>query len=95
MAGGHSLGIPPENQGVVLSERSESKGNGGGPPGLDRGTAPSQFILSLPRNSAQSKQYEGERFPNASRPNLCWPAGLRCLVGARAQIVCVPSVSLS
>jgi NADH-quinone oxidoreductase subunit M len=34
MAGGHSLGILPENRGVVLSERSESKGEGSGAPGL-------------------------------------------------------------
>jgi len=34
MAGTHSLGIPPENRGVVLSERSESKGDGRGAPGL-------------------------------------------------------------
>jgi 3-deoxy-D-manno-octulosonic-acid transferase len=34
MAGGQSLGIPPENRGVVLSERSESKGDGSGAPGL-------------------------------------------------------------
>ena len=34
MAGGHSLGIPPENRGVVLSERSKSKGDAGGALGL-------------------------------------------------------------
>ena len=34
MAGGHSLGIPPENRGVVLSERSGSKDDGSGAPGL-------------------------------------------------------------
>ena len=33
-AGGHSLGIPPETRGVVLSERSESKDLGSGVPGL-------------------------------------------------------------
>jgi len=37
--GGHSLGIPPENRGVVLSERSESKGDGDSAPGLP-GRAP-------------------------------------------------------
>jgi 2,3-dihydroxybenzoate-AMP ligase/mycobactin salicyl-AMP ligase len=36
-AGGHSLGIPPESRGVVLSERSESKGDGSGAPGLSGG----------------------------------------------------------
>ncbi len=36
-AGDHSLGIPPENRGVVLSERSESKGDVGGAPGLPAG----------------------------------------------------------
>jgi DNA polymerase-3 subunit alpha len=40
MAGGHSLGIPPGSRGVVLSERSESKGDGtvasGLPGGLHR-----------------------------------------------------------
>jgi secondary thiamine-phosphate synthase enzyme len=30
MAGSHSLGIPPANRGVVLSERSESKDNASG-----------------------------------------------------------------
>src|SRR3990172_1756294 len=40
MAGDHSLGIPPENRGVVLSERSESKGDGGGAPGLPGGAPP-------------------------------------------------------
>ena len=34
MAGVQSLGIPPENRGVVLSERSESKGDGSGAPSL-------------------------------------------------------------
>jgi len=34
MAGVHSLGIPPDNRGVVLSERSESKGDGTGAPSL-------------------------------------------------------------
>ena len=33
-ARGHPLGIPPENRGVVLSERSESKDHGRGAPGL-------------------------------------------------------------
>jgi threonine dehydrogenase-like Zn-dependent dehydrogenase len=37
MARGHSLGIPPHSRGVVLSERSESKDNGTGAPGLPRG----------------------------------------------------------
>ncbi len=37
MAGCYSLGIPPENRGVVLSERSESKGGGRGAPGLPVG----------------------------------------------------------
>jgi 2-methylcitrate dehydratase PrpD len=32
--GGHSLGIPPQSRGVVLSERGESKGDGSGAPGL-------------------------------------------------------------
>ena len=40
LAEGHSLGVLPENRGVVLSERSESKGNGGGTPGLPGGRAP-------------------------------------------------------
>ena len=39
LAGGHSLGISPENRGVVLSERSESKDNGGAAPGLPGGRA--------------------------------------------------------
>jgi len=37
MAGGHSLVTPPENRGVVLSERSESKGDGSGASGLAAG----------------------------------------------------------
>jgi hypothetical protein len=37
MAGGHSLGIAPENRGVVLSERRESKDDGSGAPGLPGG----------------------------------------------------------
>jgi len=37
MAGDHSLGIPPGNRGVVLSERSESKGDVSGAPGLPVG----------------------------------------------------------
>jgi len=37
VAGGHSLGIPPENGGPVLSKRSESKGVESGGSGLDRG----------------------------------------------------------
>ena len=37
VAGGRSLGISPENRGVVLSERSESKDNGGAAPGLPGG----------------------------------------------------------
>jgi tRNA threonylcarbamoyladenosine biosynthesis protein TsaB len=36
-AGGHSLGIPPENRGPVLSKRSESKGVESGAPGLHGG----------------------------------------------------------
>lgn len=36
-AGGHSLGIPRENRGVVLSEQSESKGDESGAPGLPEG----------------------------------------------------------
>ena len=35
--GGHSLGIPPENRGPVLSKRSESKGVESGDPGLHGG----------------------------------------------------------
>ena len=37
MAGRPSLGIPPENRGVVLSERSESKGDGSCAAGLPGG----------------------------------------------------------
>jgi N-carbamoylputrescine amidase len=37
MTGNASLGIPPENRGVVLSERSESKDDGNGTPGLPGG----------------------------------------------------------
>ena len=37
MAWEHSLGIAPDNRGVVLSERSESKDLGSGVPGLPRG----------------------------------------------------------
>ena len=36
VAGGQSLGIPPQSRGVVLSERGESKGDGIGAPGLPR-----------------------------------------------------------
>lgn len=38
LAGGGSLGIAPASRGVVLSERSESKGDGTGTPGLPGGT---------------------------------------------------------
>src|SRR3972149_4004855 len=34
LAGGPALGIPPRSRGVVLSEQSESKGDGSGAPGL-------------------------------------------------------------
>ncbi|MBI2366080.1 MAG: DNA polymerase III subunit gamma/tau [Deltaproteobacteria bacterium] len=37
MAGGHALGIPPENRGPVLSKRSESKGVESGASGLPGG----------------------------------------------------------
>ena len=37
MAGGHSFGIPLENRGVVLSERSGSKGDEAGTLGLHNG----------------------------------------------------------
>ena len=43
---GHSLGIPPENRGVVLSERSESKGDAGGAPGLPGGSTRSMGSLA-------------------------------------------------
>jgi putative hemolysin len=38
MAAGHSLGISPENRGVVLSERNESKGDESGASGLPGGS---------------------------------------------------------
>ena len=37
MDGDHSLGVPPENRGVVLSERSESKDDAPNAPGLPGG----------------------------------------------------------
>ena len=47
MAGSHSLGIPPENRGVVLSERSESKDDGSGAPGLPGGLHDGRSTLDL------------------------------------------------
>jgi 2-methylcitrate dehydratase PrpD len=42
--GGHSLGIPPQSRGVVLSERGESKGDGSGAPGLLGGLHGRKFL---------------------------------------------------
>jgi 2-polyprenyl-6-methoxyphenol hydroxylase-like FAD-dependent oxidoreductase len=47
MAGGHSLGIPPENRGVVLSERSESKDDGSGARGKPGGLHDGRSTLDL------------------------------------------------
>jgi len=41
-AGGHSLGVPPDHRGVVLSERSESKDGASGAPGLPGGAPPAR-----------------------------------------------------
>ena len=44
MPGGHSLEIPPQRRGVVLSERSESKGGGSGAPGSPGGLHGRRFL---------------------------------------------------
>ena len=49
MAGGHPLGIPPENRGPVLSKRSESKDVEDGATGLPAGLHPSRIPVPRPR----------------------------------------------
>jgi hypothetical protein len=67
MAGSDSLGIPPDNRGIVLSERSESKVDGGGAPGLPGGLHKPNRFAALP----ERVEFSGEPQYTKTAFRLC------------------------